>query len=124
VASVGHVDILIANHARPFAFTPAQEGTDEEMERLMSSIFYPMHRMIKAVLPQMLKRKNGKIVVASSVNAIKGRAGGATLYSASHILFQRIQEDRRFPPADGRSSRSAPGLNGGMRQDDTLPRRA
>jgi 2-keto-3-deoxy-L-fuconate dehydrogenase len=83
VASVGHVDILIANHARPFAFTPAQEGTDEEMERLMSSIFYPMHRMIKAVLPQMLARKNGKIVVTSSVNAIKGRAGGATLYSAA-----------------------------------------
>ncbi|MDT7639355.1 MAG: 2-keto-3-deoxy-L-fuconate dehydrogenase, partial [Pseudonocardiales bacterium] len=75
VASVGHVDILIANHARPFAFTPAQEGTDQEMERLMSSIFYPMHRMIKAVLPQMLARKNGKIVVTSSVNAIKGRAG-------------------------------------------------
>ena len=83
VASVGHVDILIANHARPFAFTPAQEGTDEEMERLMSSIFYPMHRMIKAVLPQMLARRSGKIVVTSSVNAIKGRAGGATLYSAA-----------------------------------------
>jgi 2-keto-3-deoxy-L-fuconate dehydrogenase len=83
VASVGHVDVLIANHARPFAFTPAQEGTDEEMERLMSSIFYPMHRIIKAVLPQMLARKNGKIVVTSSVNAIKGRAGGATLYSAA-----------------------------------------
>jgi 2-keto-3-deoxy-L-fuconate dehydrogenase len=83
VASVGHVDILIANHARPFAFAPAEEGTDEEMERLMSSIFYPMHRMIRAVLPQMLKRKSGKIVVTGSVNAIKGRAGGVTLYSAA-----------------------------------------
>lgn len=83
VASVGHVDILIANHARPFAFTPAEESTDEEMERLMSSIFYPMHRMIRAVLPQMLERKSGKIVVTGSVNAIKGRAGGVTLYSAA-----------------------------------------
>jgi 2-keto-3-deoxy-L-fuconate dehydrogenase len=83
VKSVGHVDILIANHARPFAFTPAEEGTDTEMERLMSSIFYPMHRMIRAVLPQMLERKSGKIVVTGSVNAIKGRAGGVTLYSAA-----------------------------------------
>lgn len=83
VTSVGHVDILIANHARPFAFTPAEEGTDEEMERLMSSIFYPLHRMVKAVLPQMLERKSGKIVVTGSVNAIKGRAGGVTLYSAA-----------------------------------------
>jgi 2-keto-3-deoxy-L-fuconate dehydrogenase len=83
VAGVGRVDVLIANHARPFAFTPAQEGTDDEMQRLMSSIFYPMHRMIRAVLPQMLERKSGKIVVASSVNAIKGRADGVTLYSAA-----------------------------------------
>jgi len=83
VATVGHVDILIANHARPFVFTAAEEGTDEEMERLMSSIFYPMHRMIRAVLPQMLERKGGKIVVTGSVNAIKGRAGGTTLYSAA-----------------------------------------
>jgi 2-keto-3-deoxy-L-fuconate dehydrogenase len=82
-ASVGRVDVLIANHARPFAFTPAQDGTDDEMERLMSAIFYPMHRMIRAVLPRMLERGNGKIVVTSSVNAIKGRADGVTLYSAA-----------------------------------------
>jgi 2-keto-3-deoxy-L-fuconate dehydrogenase len=83
VASVGHVDILIANHARPFAPTPAEEGADEEMERLMSSIFYPMHRMIRAVLPQMLERKTGKIVITSSLNAIKGRSGGVALYGAA-----------------------------------------
>src|SRR5271154_1757680 len=52
VARVGHVDILIANHARPFVPTPTEETTDDEMERLMRSIFYPMHRMIRAVLPQ------------------------------------------------------------------------
>jgi 2-keto-3-deoxy-L-fuconate dehydrogenase len=83
VASVGHVDILIANHARPFVPTPAEEGADEEMERLMSSIFYPMHRMIRAVLPQMLERKTGKIVITSSLNAIKGRSGGVALYGAA-----------------------------------------
>jgi len=50
----------------------------------MSSIFYPMHRMIKAVLPKMLAPEKN---VAKSwsdeqaFNAIKGRAGGATLYS-------------------------------------------
>jgi 2-keto-3-deoxy-L-fuconate dehydrogenase len=66
------------------------------MERLMSSIFYPMHRMIKAVLPQMLARKNGKIVVTSSVNAIKGRAGGATLYSAASVPAGRLASMEEF----------------------------
>jgi 2-keto-3-deoxy-L-fuconate dehydrogenase len=83
VARVGHVDILIANHARPFVPTPTEDTADEEMERLMSSIFYPMHRMIRAVLPQMLERKKGKIVITSSLNAIKGREGGVALYGAA-----------------------------------------
>jgi NAD(P)-dependent dehydrogenase (short-subunit alcohol dehydrogenase family) len=90
VASVGHVDILIANHARPYArrdfssaSTTTEEDTDEEMERLMTSIFYPMHRMIRAVLPQMLKRKKGKIVITSSIAAVKGRSGGVALYGGA-----------------------------------------
>ncbi|MDT7601483.1 MAG: 2-keto-3-deoxy-L-fuconate dehydrogenase [Pseudonocardiales bacterium] len=83
-------------YSGPFAFTPAQEGTDEEMERLMSSIFYPMHRMITAVLPQMLARRSGKIVVTSSVNAIKGRAGGATLYSAAAVPAGRLASMEEF----------------------------
>jgi 2-keto-3-deoxy-L-fuconate dehydrogenase len=83
VASVGHIDVLVANHARPFVPTPAEDGTDGEMERLISSIFYPMHRMIRAVLPQMLERRAGKIVITSSLNAIKGRSGGVALYGAA-----------------------------------------
>jgi hypothetical protein len=47
--------------ARKFVPTPVEDGPDEEMERLMSSIFYPMHRMIRAVLPQMVGRRAGKL---------------------------------------------------------------
>ena len=54
VRLLGHVDILIANLARPFAFKPAVEQEDAEMARLMEAIFYPLHRLVRAVLPRML----------------------------------------------------------------------
>src|SRR5580692_8867795 len=66
IREAGHVDILIANLARPYGFTPAVEQPDDEMIRLMEAIFYPLHRLVRAVLPQMLARKRGKIVVVGS----------------------------------------------------------
>src|SRR5690242_6904620 len=63
IRDAGHVDILIANLARPFAFKPAVEQDGSEMTRLMEAIFYPLHRLVHAVLPQMLQRRHGKIVV-------------------------------------------------------------
>jgi 2-keto-3-deoxy-L-fuconate dehydrogenase len=45
IHDAGHVDILIANLARPFAFRPAMEQDDGEMQRLMEAIFYPLHRI-------------------------------------------------------------------------------
>jgi 2-keto-3-deoxy-L-fuconate dehydrogenase len=76
IQSAGRVDILVANLARPFSFRPAVEQDDDEMQRLMEAIFYPLHRLVRAVLPQMLERKRGKIVVVDSTAGIKGRNGG------------------------------------------------
>jgi NAD(P)-dependent dehydrogenase (short-subunit alcohol dehydrogenase family) len=77
IREAGHVDILFANLARPYEFVPAVEQPDEEMTRLMEAIFYPLHRLVRAVLPQMLERKRGKIVVVGSTAGIKGRSGGS-----------------------------------------------
>jgi hypothetical protein len=49
----------------------------------MEAIFYPLHRLVRAVLPQMLERKRGKIVVVGSTAGIKGRSGGVALYGAA-----------------------------------------
>jgi 2-keto-3-deoxy-L-fuconate dehydrogenase len=83
VREVGHVDILIANLATKFEFAPAVDQPDAEMERLMNAIFYPFHRLIRAVLPQMMERKRGKIVLVGSSAGVKGRKGGVALYGAA-----------------------------------------
>jgi 2-keto-3-deoxy-L-fuconate dehydrogenase len=83
IAEAGHVDILIANLARKFDFASAVDQPDNEMERLMEAIFYPLHRLTRAVLPQMLARKSGKIGVVGSSAGVKGRKGGVALYGAA-----------------------------------------
>lgn len=83
VREVGRVDILIANLAYPHKFAPVCEKSDEDMEYAFNRIVYPLHRLTRAVLPQMLERKKGKIVVVGSAASLRGRKGGASIYGAA-----------------------------------------
>src|SRR5271156_335284 len=83
IREVGHVDVLIANFAYPHKYAPAHEKSDEDMEYAMQRLFYPLHRLTRAVLPQMLERKRGKIVVVGSADSLRRRSGGVALYGAA-----------------------------------------
>src|SRR5882757_961321 len=78
IREVGHVDILIANFAYPHKYAAAHKKSDEDMEYAMQRLFYPLHRLTRAVLPQMLERKRGKIVVVGRV--WRGARGSAQLH--------------------------------------------
>jgi 2-keto-3-deoxy-L-fuconate dehydrogenase len=83
VREVGKVDILIANLAYPHKYAPAYEKSDEDMEYAFNRIVYPLHRLTRAVLPQMMERKKGKIVVVGSADSLRGRSGGVALYGGA-----------------------------------------
>ena len=83
VDEVGRVDILIANLAYPHKYAPATEKTDEDMALALNRLVYPLHRLTRAVLPQMTKRKSGKIVVVGSATPLRGRKGGVSIYGAA-----------------------------------------
>jgi 2-keto-3-deoxy-L-fuconate dehydrogenase len=72
VASAGAVDILIANLACPPLSQAADAIGDDEWSRLFDSMVTPLMRVVRGVLPQMLERKSGKIVVMTSAAPLRG----------------------------------------------------
>ncbi len=73
VAEAGRVDIFIANLASPnFSGIPAHELTDADWQTTFEVMVHPLHRLTRAVLPQMIERGCGKIIVYGSATALKG----------------------------------------------------
>ena len=67
-----HVDVLIANLTRRNPRTTVVDTGDDEWEAMFEDMVQPLHRLVRAVLPQMIERKRGKIVVMGSANALRG----------------------------------------------------
>jgi 2-keto-3-deoxy-L-fuconate dehydrogenase len=82
VRQAGHVDILIANLGVPAPRTPAHEVTDDEWRGVFAAMVDPLPRLVRAVLPQMMQRRAGKIVVMGSATALRGQRNTAS-YSAA-----------------------------------------
>ena len=73
VASSGEIDILIANLASPnYSGTVVTALTEAEWTTPFDMMVHPLHWLTQAVLPQMLERKRGKIVVYGSATALRG----------------------------------------------------
>lgn len=82
VAAAGNVDILIVNLAIKAPSTLAHEVGDGEWEEIFNIIVDPLPRLVRAVLPQMMARKAGKILVMGSASALRGMKQRST-YSAA-----------------------------------------
>lgn len=73
VADAGRIDVLIANLASDnFSGTNVTDTTDEMWRAAFDIMVDPLHRLCRAVLPQMIERRAGKIVVYGSAVALKG----------------------------------------------------
>jgi 2-keto-3-deoxy-L-fuconate dehydrogenase len=83
VDKVGDIDILVANLAAPANLGTMAHDIDEDVWFTMFDVMvHPLHRLFRAVLPQMYKRREGKIVVYGSATGIKGLEGVAAYSSA------------------------------------------
>ncbi|MBX9608675.1 MAG: SDR family oxidoreductase [Gammaproteobacteria bacterium] len=73
IADAGEVDVLVANLAGPtFSGTATTALADEQFEQTFALMVRPLHRLVRAVLPQMIARRAGKVVVYGSASALKG----------------------------------------------------
>jgi len=69
----GHIDVLIANLASPnYTGVLATDLPDDAWENTFNMMVHPLHRLCRALLPQMIERQAGKIVVYGSATALRG----------------------------------------------------
>jgi 2-keto-3-deoxy-L-fuconate dehydrogenase len=96
VAEIGHVDILF-NCAGVVHSGSVLEMSDKDMDFAFDLNVKAQIRMIKAVLPQMLERKDGAIInmatVASSIKGVPNRAAYSISKAAVIGLTKSIASD-------------------------------
>ena len=73
VQAAGHVDILLLHLALPAPSTPACEIDDVEWRTVFAHLVDPMPRLVAAVLPQMMARQQGCILLMGSAAALRGQ---------------------------------------------------
>ena len=82
IQQAGHIDVLVINLAIPAPFTKGELVDDDEWSATFSAVVDPMPRLCTAVLPQMIERQGGKILVMGSASALRGMKRAST-YSAA-----------------------------------------
>ena len=104
VADAGRVDILIANLASEnFSGTAVLDLPDADWHTTFAMMVHPLHKLTQAVLPQMIERRRGKIVVYGSAVALKGLKTVAA-YSAARAA----QAEHRHHVVEPRRGLQAP----------------
>ena len=72
VAAAGRIDVLVANLGVPAPSTLATDVTDDEWRHTFAAMVDPLPRLCRAVLPQMVERRAGKILLMGSASALRG----------------------------------------------------
>lgn len=91
VAAAGNVNILIVNLAIKAPSTLVYEVGDGEWEEVFKTIVDPLPRLVRAVLPQMMARKAGKILVMGSASALRGMKQRSSYSAARGAQLAYVQ---------------------------------
>jgi 2-keto-3-deoxy-L-fuconate dehydrogenase len=82
VSAAGRVDILVANLSIAAPSTRAVDVDEDEWREVFAALVDPLPRLLRAVLPQMIERRAGKVVIMGSASALRGMKR-ASSYSAA-----------------------------------------
>lgn len=104
VADAGHIDVLLIHLAVPAPTTAAQAIGEAEWRHVFDHMVDPMPRLVAAVLPQMLARKSGRILLMGSAAALRGQkrtgsysaARGAQLAYMQAVALELAPQDIQF----------------------------
>ena len=90
-AEWGKIDVLVCNAAVNPYFGPSKDMPDEALDKIMSSNVKSNHWLAHMVLPQMVERNDGAIIIISSIGGIRGSSviGGYCLSKAADFQLAR-----------------------------------
>lgn len=91
VAAAGHIDILVANLAMPAPATAATDASEDEWHDTFAALVHPLPRLFRAVLPAMIERRAGKILVMGSASALRGMKRASTYSAARGAQIAYVQ---------------------------------
>lgn len=91
VAQAGRVDVLVANLAIPAPATAATMVTEEEWHDIFAVLVDPLPRLFRAVLPAMIERRAGKILLMGSASALRGMKLRSTYSAARGAQLAYVQ---------------------------------
>ena len=107
----GKIDVLVCNAAVNPYFGPSKDLPDEALDKIMASNVKSNHWLAHMVLPQMVERRDGAIIIISSIGGIRGSSvlGAYCLSKAADFQLARNLAVE-YGPHNVRINCIAPGL--------------
>ena len=107
----GKIDILVCNAASNPYYGPMSGITDEAFRKILDNNIISNHWMIQMVAPEMKERKDGAIIIVSSVGGLRGNAviGAYNISKAADFQLARNLA-HELGPYNIRVNCIAPGL--------------
>ena len=91
IDDAGTIDVLVANLALKAPTTPAGDVTEPEWREVFATLVDPLPRLVRAVLPGMLARRGGRILVIGSASALRGMRRASTYSAARGAQLAYVQ---------------------------------
>jgi NAD(P)-dependent dehydrogenase (short-subunit alcohol dehydrogenase family) len=109
-AELGPIDILICNAASNPYFGPMSAISDENFQAILAENILANHWLVQMSVPDMIERKDGAIVLVSSVGAYTGSLMTGVYNMAKAALDQMVRNlALEFGPYNIRVNGIAPG---------------
>ena len=91
IQAAGAIDVMVVNLAYAAPTTLAAEATDTEWAQTFAALVDPLPRLFRAVLPKMIERRSGKILVIGSASALRGMKRASTYSAARGAQLAYVQ---------------------------------
>ena len=107
----GKIDVLVCNAAVNPYFGPSKDIPDEAFDRIMDCNIKSNFWLCNMVVPQMVDRKDGSIIIVSSIGGYKGSPslGAYGISKAADMQLARVLAVE-YGPHNVRANAIAPGL--------------